>query len=103
MGYGQGFAQVGHFHVGVAVHQLADFDRDTHAVVIAAPDGFGEEVVAGFLEPRQRAELMHAAFHVAVAGLPVIGLDAIGLQFRVGGKKPGGFHIRHEGRVRIDF
>ena len=67
-------AQVGHRAARVAVHQLGDLDRHPHAAVVAAADRLGEEVVAGLLEARQRAELAHPALHVAVAGLPVVGL-----------------------------
>ena len=85
----QGAAQVRHLHVGVTVHQLADLYRDAHAAVIAAPDGFSQEIVAGFFKPRQRAQLFDPPFHVAVAGFPIIRRRAIGLQHGVRGIKPG--------------
>ena len=59
--------------------------------------------MAGFLEPRQRADFLDAPLHVAVAGFPVIGGDAVLLQFRVGGEEAGGFHVGHEGGVRVDL
>jgi hypothetical protein len=33
--------------------------------------------MAGLFEPRQRAQLLDPALHVALSGLPVVGLDAV--------------------------
>ena len=83
----------------MAVEQAEDLDRHPHAAVVAVADRRGEEVVAGLLEARQRAEVADPALHVAVAGLPVVGAGAVGGEHRVGGEKPGGLHVRDEDRA----
>ena len=36
-----------------------------------------------------------------MAGLPVVGLDAVGLEYRVGEEQAGRFHVHHEGGVLV--
>ena len=67
---GQGAPHVRDRPLRVAVEDPAQLDGHAHPVVVAPPDGLGEEVVARLLEPRERAQLVDAALHVGVAGLP---------------------------------
>ena len=55
--------------------QTASAEDD--AVVVAAADRLVEEEVAGLLEAGERAELVDAPLDVGMAGLPVVGLDAV--------------------------
>jgi hypothetical protein len=54
----------------------------------------------GLLEARDRADLVDAALHVGVTGLPVVGHGAMLLQHRIGRKQAGRFHVGDELGVR---
>ena len=102
---GEGHAEFGlevrHRLVRIAVQHLEHRLGGDEAVIIAEADGRAEEEVAGFLEARQRAEFVGAAFDVGMAGLVIVDRGAVGFQHRVGLVEAGGFHVDDEFRVRI--
>ena len=100
-GLRQRLAQVGHALSRIAVEHVADREREDHAVVVAAAERLVEEEVAGLLEAGERAELVDAALDVGMAGLPVVDLDAVGFQHRVGQEQAGRLHVDHEGRAPV--
>src|SRR2546429_7959136 len=93
--------QVGHAFCGIAVEHVANREREHEPVVVAAAERRVEEEVAGFLEARDRADLVDAALHVGVAGLPVVDLDAVRAQHRVGHEQAGRLHVGDEGRAFV--
>ena len=86
---------------GVAIEHVEDGKGRDEAIVIAAADRRVEEIVARLLEARERAQRVDAALDVGVAGLPIIGLDAIGDQHRIGREQAGRLHVDDEGGVRM--
>ena len=93
--------EVGHGLCGIAVEHVANREREHEPVVVAAAERRIEEEVAGFLEARHRADLVDAALHVGVAGLPVVDLDAVRAQHRVGHEQAGRLHVGDEGRALV--
>ena len=87
--------------VRIAVEHVADGEREDHAVVIAAAIGLVEEEVPGLLEAGERAQFVDPPLDVGMAGLPVVGLDAVGFEHRIGEEQAGRFHVDHEGRVLV--
>ncbi len=67
----------------MTIHQFAQLDRHPHAAIIAAANRFGQKVMPGLFKPRQGANRFDPAFHVAVAGFPIVGFSAVFEQFRV--------------------
>src|SRR5262245_38861895 len=88
-GFRQRLAKIGHALSRVAVKHIANGEREDHAVVIASAEWLVEEEVPGFLETRYRAKLIHATLDVRMTGLPVIDLDAIFLEHRIGEEQSG--------------
>ena len=76
-GFRQRVLEIGHRSCPGAVEHLADRDRRDQPVIIAAAERLVEEEMAGLLEAGQRAELVGAALHVGMAGLPIVGLGAV--------------------------
>jgi hypothetical protein len=52
--------------------------------------------MAGLLEARKRAQLVHAPFDVGVPRLPVLGLCAVRAEHRIGHEQAGRLHVRDE-------
>jgi hypothetical protein len=96
-GLRQRVLEVGHRLARRAVEHVADRDRRDEAVVIAAADRLVEEEVAGLLEAGERAQLVGAALHVGMAGLPVVGVGAVRLEHRIGHEQAGRLHVDDEG------
>ncbi len=86
---GQIILEVGHAFVRRAVQHVENGKcRDT-PVVIAAPDGRIEKIVAGFFKSHKRSKLMAAALDVGMAGFPVVRCGSKLLQYRVCQKQAG--------------
>jgi len=108
---GQARRRSEHFHIPRDCgHSLRPRDRDAHAAVIATPDGFSQEIVADFSNPRQRAQLLCPPFHVAVGRFPVVrrrpygfntGVDAIKSVDYIGDKGAVGDRIAIGRRAMI--
>ena len=100
--FGRSRVEIGHRLVGIAVEHLDNMDGGEKTVVIAAPDRRVEKEMAGFFEAGERLEIGDAALDVGMAGLPIIGLDAVASEAGIGGEKAGRFDIDDEGRARIE-
>ncbi len=101
VGHRQGLLQVRQLLARVAVEHGQDGGGGHQPVVVAPADRLVEEEVARLLEAGQGAELGGLALDVAVAGLPVDGLGAIGLQHLVGDEQARGLHVDDEGRAGV--
>ena len=88
--------EIGHALCGVSIEHVADRKGEDQAVVIAAPERLVEKEMAGFFEPGDRADLIHAALHVGMPGLPVIGARTVLDQHWISRKQPGRLHIGDE-------
>ena len=75
--FGSAFLRSAMLFPGIAVEHVADREREDQPVVVAAAERLVEEEVPGLLEARDRADLVDAALHVGMAGLPVVGLGAV--------------------------
>ena len=76
-GLGQPVIQRRQLLAAGAVQHFQHLDAGDDAVVIAMADRRIEEEMAGLFEARQRAQFGGAALDIGMAGLPVIGLDAV--------------------------
>ena len=101
-GFRQRVLQIRHRFVGRPIEHLADRDRRYQAIVIAPAERLVEEEMPGLLEARQRAQLVGAALHVGMAGLPVGRPRALLPQYRIGDEQAGRFHVDHALRVFED-
>ena len=102
IGQRQRAVEIGHRALWIAIEHLADRDRGDQPVVIAAADRRVEEEMPGFLEARQRTQLVGVALHVGMAGLPIDGFRTLLLQHGIRDKKPGRFHVDDEQRILVD-
>ena len=100
-GLRQRVLQVGHASCpGLRSSMSQTASAKIEPVVVAAAERLVEEEVAGLLEAGERADLVDAALHVGMAGLPVVGLGAVLHQHRIGHEQAGRFHVGDERRVR---
>ena len=82
-----------------SISQTASAKDET--VVIAATERLVEEEVAGFLEPRERSDLVDAPLHVGMPSLPIFRPGPVFAQHRVGHEQAGRLHIGDKCGVRM--
>ena len=99
--FGSAFFRSAMLFSGLRSSMSQDGEGEDQPVVIAAAERLVEEEVAGFLEAGDGADLVDAALHVGVPGLPVIGLGAVLDQQRIGHEQAGRFDVGDEQRIFV--
>ena len=83
------------------VEHVAHGKGGDDAVIVAAPQRWIEEEVAGFLKADERLRLVTVAFDIGVARFPIGRRRAVGQEYGVGHEETRGLHVGNKLRTFV--